>query len=186
MEEYENLKDEEILIKSLQNPRLFELLVDKYRDVFLRTAGRVLKSREEAEDTVQDAFVKIYFNAKKFQKRPGIEFKSWAFRVLVNCAFTRYRKLKKTFQDKEYLDQLLYIPSEDMDKFLKQKELKDEVLSIIERMPEDLGNLLREHYFDDRPYAEIAVKGNMSVNALKMKLFRARKSFRKVMEEIGN
>ncbi len=182
MEEYE--KDEEVLSKSLENPRLFELLVDKYRDVFLRTAGRILKNQDETEDVVQDTFVKIYFNARKFQKRPGIEFKSWAFRILINCAFTRYRKLKKTFQDKEYLDELLYIPSDDMD-VLERKEARDEIKSIMARMPEDLAGFLQEHYLEDKPYEEIVRSSGMSINALKMKLFRARKSFKKVKEEIG-
>ncbi len=181
----DNLKDEEILIRSLESPGLFELIVNKYQDSFVRTANRILRSREDAEDAAQEAFVRIYTNAKKFQKRPDVEFKSWAFRILINCTFTKYKKLKRTFTDKEYLDQLLYIPSEDAEILISKRETKDEIESVIERMPEDLAILIKEHYFEDRPYADIAGEKGMSVNALKMKLFRARKKFKEVFDEIG-
>jgi len=71
LDEGGDFEDEELVMKSLSNPRLFELFVDKYQEVFLRTANRVLKNSEESEDVVQDTFVKIYFNAGKFKKRRG-------------------------------------------------------------------------------------------------------------------
>jgi len=183
-EDIETLKDEEILIKSLDNPRLFEILVDKYQDSFLRTSQRILKKREEAEDATQDAFVKIYFNAKKFEKRPGIKFKSWAFKILINCTFTRYRKLKKTFGDAEYMDELLYLRDTNTDVSFERREKSDEIESVLSQMPEDLAELVREHYLNDRPYADIANEKGLTINALKMKLFRARGSFKNILENI--
>lgn len=178
----EEITDEEIVEKSLENPRLFEVFVTKYQEVFVRTAKKILKSQEEAEDAVQDAFVKIYFNARKFTKRPGIKFKSWAFKILLNCVFTRYRKLKRTFADAEYLDELLYLGEGNLDFAFEKKEKREEIESILQKMPEDLSGLMREHYLADRPYAEIASCGDMSIPALKMKLFRARKKFKEIYE----
>jgi RNA polymerase sigma-70 factor (ECF subfamily) len=183
-EDIQNLKDEEILERSLENPALFEMLVEKYQDSFLRTSQRILRGKEEAEDATQEAFVKIYFNAKKFQKRPGIQFKSWAFKILLNCSFSRYRKLKRTFGDTEYQDQLLYMPLEKMDLSFEKKEKRDEIESVLSKIPEDLADLIREHYLEDKPYAEIASNRGMSINALKMKLFRARKSFKDKIEDL--
>ena len=54
-----------------------------------------------------------------------------------------------------------------------------------QKMPEDLGAVIKEHYLNDRPYAEIASNNDISVAALKMKLFRARKKFKEVMDEIS-
>lgn len=184
--EKDDFKDEELVWKSLENPKLFEFFVDKYRDSFLRTAGRVLKSGEEAEEVVQDAFVKIYFNARKFQKKKGIEFKSWAFKILMNCVFSRYRKLKRTFGDSEYLDELLYIEDRVSASDFSQKEKRDEIESVLLKMPEDLSDLMREHYLTDQPYAKISVSRNISIPALKMKLFRARKKFKEIMGNISS
>jgi len=186
IEEGRDLKDEELIQKSLNNPRLFEVFVGKYQEVFLRTAMRVLKGKEESEDVVQDAFVKIYFNAKKFQKRPGVAFKSWAFKILLNCVFTRYRKLKRTSGDAGYMDELLYLTETAVENDFDRKEKKDEIESILAKMPEDLSALIREHYLNDKPYAEIVSSEKVSIPALKMKLFRARKKFKDVMEEISN
>ena len=90
--------DDVILKKSVANPALFSILIDKYQLPFVRKAIGIVHSKEEAEDIVQEAFTKIYLNAKKFKKQPGIEFKSWAWRILVNTSLTHYRKLKKTFE----------------------------------------------------------------------------------------
>jgi len=179
----EELSDRELVMRSLQNPRFFEEFVNRYQDVFLRTVMRVLKKKEEAEEVVQAAFVKIYFNANKYKKQPGVAFKSWAFRILLNCAFTRYRKIKKGINDVEYLDQLLYLKDKNADLVFERKESRDEIDSILQKMPDGLSGLIREHYLEDRPYVEIASSQNMTVPALKMKLFRARKKFKEVSDD---
>ena len=184
-EENMDFEDEELVLKSLNNPRLFELFVEKYQDTFFRTANRILKDKEETDDVVQDAFVKIYYNVKKFQKRPGIKFKSWAFKILINCVFTRYKKAKKRKGQAEFLDEVLYFEGGNFDSGFEMKEKRDEIESILARMPEDFGELIKKHYLEDRPYAEIASERGMSIPALKMKLFRARKKFKGVREDIN-
>ncbi len=174
------LKDEEILIKSLRNPRLFEQLVFKYQDSFLRTANRVLNNIEEAQDAVQDAFVKIYFNAKKFKKQEGIEFKSWAFKILFNTALTRYRKAKRQKAEAMYDDALLVKDGNSEIDFRRRDE-QDLIESAFKQMPEDLSSILRQHYLDDMPYTVISASSGMSIGAIKMKLFRARKLFKDIL-----
>ena len=179
-----NLKDEELLLRSLDNPRLFERLVEKYQDSFLRTANRVLNNIEEAEDAVQDAFVKIYFNAKKFKKQEGVEFKSWAFKILINTALTRYRKAKRTRADAEYNDALLSVEDKNYDIDFKRRGERDLIESVLRQMPEELSSILRRHYLDDMPYVEISATTSMSIGAIKMKLFRARKLFKEILGSI--
>src|SRR3989344_866728 len=183
---FEDMPDEEILKKSVDNPRLFSILVDKYHLPFLRKALGIVHSKEEAEDITQETFSKIYLNATKFKKQPGIEFKSWAWRILVNTSLTHYRKLKKTFGDVGYLDEILS-NDEDAEKLFQMEGALDrdenitEVRDAIEKMPPEAAELLRAHYVDDRPYSEIARKHKISIGALKMKLFRARKVIKDVM-----
>ena len=93
-----NLKDEEILAASLEKPALFRILVARYQEAFIRKALGILRQREEAEDIVQETFVKIYFNGKKFKKMEDVEFKSWAYKILVNTAISRYRKISKKWR----------------------------------------------------------------------------------------
>src|SRR3989344_360483 len=101
------MADDEILRKSIDNPALFGAIIDRYQAAFIGKAQGIVRSQEEAEDITQEAFTKIYLYAGKFQKLPGIEFKSWAWRILVNTALTHYRKLKRSFGDVTYLDEIL-------------------------------------------------------------------------------
>lgn len=198
-ENQKELPDEKILRKSVENPALFSILIDKYQTPFLRKAISIVHSPEEAEDIVQETFTKIYLNAKKFKKQPGIEFKSWAWRILVNTSLTHYRKLKKSFGDVEYLDTILsenddgaedsgnLKPENRKEAFeavLDRNERAEEVREAINILPADTADLLKSHYIEDRPYREIAKKYGITIGALKMKLFRARKVLKDVLEEI--
>mgnify|MGYP001564504531 CR=1 FL=1 len=87
--------DEELLAKSFDDPRKFEALIDRYEEAFIRKAFYILGNKEAAEDAVQDAFVKIYKNARRFKPQPGAGFKSWGYRILVNTCFTAYKKHKR-------------------------------------------------------------------------------------------
>src|SRR3990167_929061 len=104
----EQVPDEEILRKSLRDPSQFKILVARYQEPFLRKAWGIVRKQEDAEDIVQEAFVKIYRYGANFQKRAGIQFKSWAYKILMNTAFTHYQDIKKKMDSVEYLDPVLY------------------------------------------------------------------------------
>src|SRR3989344_3971700 len=178
---YLNMKDEEILRASLREPALFQVLVDKYQQPLFRAAHRIVRGQEEAEDIVQESFVKMYRNADKFEKLEGIEFKSWAYKITVNTAITHYRKLKK----REYLveDPALFDVSDDTraeDKYMAA-DAKTAVGGVLQNMPEHLGGVLKKYYLEDKSYKTIAAEEKISIPTLKMRLFRAKKVFRKII-----
>ncbi|MEK7082244.1 MAG: sigma-70 family RNA polymerase sigma factor [Patescibacteria group bacterium] len=175
------MKDEEILRASQDEPAMFQMLVEKYQEPLLRAAQRVVRGREEAEDIVQEAFVKIYKNADKFQKLDGIEFKSWAYKVAINTAITHYRKLKRG----EFLAEdptVFQEAGDDMihERFSFAADAKAAVASALAKMPEHLQSVLRRYYLEDKSYRTIAEEEKISVSTLKMRLFRAKKIFRKI------
>ncbi|MBI2055276.1 MAG: sigma-70 family RNA polymerase sigma factor [Candidatus Sungbacteria bacterium] len=176
------IPDEVVLQSSQERPGLFSILVDRYQAPFLRLAQRVVRDRTEAEDVVQEAFVKIYRYSSKFKKGENRKFSSWAYKIVLNTSITHYHKLRK----KEWL-----IP-EDMDptanearfqfkEALLDRETEEVVKSVLEVMPADLGALLKAYYLEDKPYKTIAAANGMSLGALKMRLFRARKMFKKLL-----
>ena len=169
-DDIKSLPDEEILRRSLQNPALFSILVEKYQIPFLRKAQGIVHSKESAEDITQETFTKIYLNAGKFKKQEGIEFKSWAWRILVNTSLTHYRKLKKTFGDVSYLDEILAQDPEAEEELgvpLENTLDKDDRLGVIkeaiEMLPTESAELVKAHYIEDRPYEEIAKKHGISI-----------------------
>ena len=180
-----NLKDEELLAVSLNLPSAFGVIVDRYQAAFLRKAENVVRRKEDAEDVVQDTFTKIYFNAKKFKKVEGASFKSWAYRILVNTANNHYSKLKKNLERFEYI-------GDDLDNSLaddsvaspeKQIGLKEAVLNVLSYLPQHLSAALKKYYIEDKPQKIIANEEGVSLNTVKMRLFRARKMFKKTIRE---
>lgn len=189
---YENeaIKDEEILAASLKNkPALFKILVDRYQEAFIRKAFGILRNQEEAEDIVQETFVKIYLHGKKFKKVEGIEFKSWAYKILVNTAISRYRKISKKWQA-ESLDPLdLELASEknlSTENIVIESENKSITAELISHLPKPLARLISLYYIEDKSYKEIAEKESLTIPALKMKLFRAKKILKDLVNNDKN
>lgn len=187
-EQYINeMRDEEILRASLDEPALFEVLMERYQQPLLRAALRVVRGREEAEDIVQEAFVKMYKNAQKFEKLEGIEFKSWAYKVTINTAITHYRKLRRgeflaedpsVFQDAgDGLSEVSISLAADA---------KAVVATVLEDMPEHLQSVLRRYYLEDKSYKTIAKEEKISIPTLKMRLFRAKKLFRAKLNDASH
>ncbi|MDP3778915.1 MAG: RNA polymerase sigma factor [bacterium] len=177
----EGMKDEEILKASLSEPALFEVLVEKYHDPLLRAAWRVVHGREEAEDVVQETFVKIYKNAHKFEKYEGIEFKSWAYKVTINTAITHYRKLKRG----EFLSEDPSIYEEAGQeladsRIFSKTDAQTAVTNTMQQLPDHLRTVLQSYYMDDKSYRTIAAEEGISISTLKMRLFRAKKMFKKL------
>lgn len=177
------IKDEAVLAASLKNPNLFGVLVDRYQEAFLRSAQRVVKTREDAEDIVQEAFAKIYKNAKKFKKQEGIEFKSWAYKVLVNTSYTFYQKLKKKQAvSLEFFETYKYDIIDEKDNLKTDLETKEIIAKVLLELPEDLKRIVELHYLKDLSYETISQQEKLSIPAIKMRLFRGRKMMKKILD----
>lgn len=178
------MRDDEILVASLREPALFQILVDRYHEPLFRAAFKIVRGKEEAEDIVQEAFVKMYKNAEKFQKLEGIEFKSWAYKVTINNAITHYRKLKKGEVLSEDPTVFQHVPEEeDFDaKIWRESDMKAVVATILEKMPPHLRSVLARYYFEDKSYQTIAEEEQISIPTLKMRLFRAKRIFKKLID----
>jgi RNA polymerase sigma-70 factor (ECF subfamily) len=109
------MDDVKILQESINRPAAFALIVDRYQSAFLKKAGYILRNEDEAEDAVQDTFVKIYANANRFAAQEGASFSSWAYKILLNTCYSRYKKLKREgeFVTKMDQDLIALTPSKD-------------------------------------------------------------------------
>ena len=182
-DELHALTDELLLAESLESPSAFEVLMLRYQREFLNRAHAVVKSRDEAEDVVQEAFVRIYRFAPKFSAKNGT-FRAWSLTILMNVARTRYQKQAKergTFaklEDAHY--ESLAAPDEHSD-FLD----KDEVISVLAHVDDDTAEILTLAYIEDVPYQDIAERKGTSVGAIKARVHRAKAAVRNALAERG-
>jgi RNA polymerase sigma factor (sigma-70 family) len=87
------MSDEEILKLSYSKPSYFGEIYDRHSKRFMAIAKKTLRSGDDAEDVVQEAFVKIYKYGKKFSASNG-KFRPWANTILKNCLADQINKYK--------------------------------------------------------------------------------------------
>lgn len=173
------LSDEEILVRSQAQPWLFRVLVDRYEAPFTRKARRIIFNPLDAEEVVQDTFTRIYVNAAKFEPQDNAKFSSWAYRILMNTAFTRYQKLVKEGQRFVNIDP-------EFEQFIGEQknhsgfeERRDSIDRVLARMPGHFAYVLRLHYLERWPHSAIAEETGEQVGTVKARIHRAKAAFRK-------
>lgn len=176
-----DLADEVILLRSIDHPSLFAVLVARYQDAFLRKAESVIHSREEAEDIVQETFTKIYFNARRFKTVEGATFKSWGYKILMNTTFTHYQKLKKKGATHVELEPEFYETLPDPANVSEEETMRDYVASFLSQMPAQLARPLKLHFLEEYSQKEIAQMEGTTVSAVKTKIYRAKREFERLL-----
>jgi len=180
------LSDEELLRLSINEPDYFVFIVRRYEDAFLRKVRKVLWSREDGEEVVQEAFTKMYLNAGRFKKVEGASFKSWGYTIVMNTAFTKYKKVMK---DRERFAELTAEHYESLpDNVFEESfglEMRDAVFSVFAKMPEHLSRVLELHFIKQIPQQTIAEREGVTVGAIKTRVHRAKAHFRELADQIS-
>lgn len=89
------MSDEEILKLSYKRPHRFGELFDRHQKRFLKIARRTLRSEDDAEDVVQEVFIRIYKYGRKFSSNGG-RFVPWTNTILKNCLADQINKYKNS------------------------------------------------------------------------------------------
>ncbi len=173
--------DEEILIRSISRPWEFTEIVRRYEDAFIRKALSIIYNQSDAEEIVQDTFTKIYVNANRFTPTEGATFRSWAYRILTNTAFTYYNKKRR---EGERLTSI----HPDFEQLLSAGDgrsvtiTKDAVERMLEKIPPHFALVLRLHYIERWPQQDIAEELGETAGTVKVRVHRAKKALAEVAE----
>lgn len=171
-------EDERIIGLVQGQPWLFAILVTRYEAAFLRKVRGIIRNPLDAEEVVQDAFTKIYVYANKYEPQSGAKFSSWAYRILLNTAFTRYQKVIKDNQRVTPLDPEFeqFVADYEHSGFA---EKRDGVERILARLPGHFAHVLRLHYLDRWSHQDIADETGENVGTIKARIHRAKAAFKK-------
>jgi RNA polymerase sigma-70 factor (ECF subfamily) len=169
--------------------RQFVVLVDRYKDRAFALASRLLGSREEAEEAVQDAFVKAYHRLADF--RGDSRFGTWYYRILYNTCMT---SVSRRPSDPLPLDDLasgegeIAIESDEPDRLelMASKERLEILSEELQKLPQKFKAVLMLFYIQEQRYEEIAAVLGIPLNTVKSHLFRARGLLRKRIQERYN
>jgi RNA polymerase sigma-70 factor (ECF subfamily) len=178
LESLKDASDEEVLSASRKDPEAFALIVERYETAFLRKARSILRTREDAEEVVQDAFTRIYLYADRYAPQEGASFSSWGYAILIRLAFTRYQKMKKNRERTMDLDPEAYERLPDDIAFIEGLTIRDEVVMALSKMPETAARILRLQFIEGKSQEEIATLEGSTVSAVKTRVHRAKKQFK--------
>jgi RNA polymerase sigma-70 factor (ECF subfamily) len=153
--------------------RAFELLVGRYHARALRFALNMGLVREDAEEVVQDAFVRVYRALPRF--REGAAFEPWLFRILANrcrSAHARSKAWKRVTGDETTLA-LLPAPGAGTSAAVDAEALRGSVLRALETLPREQREAFLLRHVEDLDYDDMMRVTGAGLSALKMRVKRA-------------
>ncbi len=157
-------------------------LYDKYAPILLGIAMRYSGSREEAEDIVQDAFVKIFKYIKTFEQRGSFE--GWLRKIVINTAIGNYRKEKKHKYQNDFQD---INETEILDNDFKEPDFTmDEILKAVQSLPKGYRTVFNLYAIEGYKHKEIAQMLGIDESTSKSQYHRARKLLQKKLLQIKN
>jgi RNA polymerase sigma-70 factor (ECF subfamily) len=164
-------------------PLALAQLVRRYQALAYTVALRVVGNPQDAEEVVQDAFLKAFAALAQFQR--AAKFSTWLYRIVYNTALTKKRSrpllsdltpaLEAVAEDAATADGWEAVQRADQQKYL--------ALALARLPPED-ALVLTLHYLGEQSIAEICVILGKKTSAIKMQLLRSRKQLERALTQL--
>lgn len=170
-------EQEEVWICEAQagNKQSFSRLVEAYQRPVFNLTYRMLGTPEEAEDAAQETFLRAYSRLKQYD--PNHKFSTWLFSIANHHCIDRLRKRRKTIvsiDDNPVLQNLQHDAPEPEEHVL-DAEQAHQLQALLTQLEPDYRTPLILRYWEEYSYEEIAETMELTVSAVKSRLFRARK-----------
>ena len=158
--------------------RAFAELVDTYYARCLRFALHMLSSRDDAEEAVQDTFIRVYRALPQYEEREAFE--PWLFRILANRCRTAGGRARRHADLVEYGDvpERPSVHAED-----EAFAWREAIQSALATLPRDQREAFLMRHVEDLSYEDMSTATGARVSALKMRVKRACDALRNLLSE---
>lgn len=176
--------------------RAFERLVREHVGPLRAVALRLLRSPEDADDAVQEAFLSAYRNFDRF--RGDARLGTWLHRIVVNAALGRLRKRKRRpehgaeivdmtellprFRENGYPEQFAAQWVQPAEELAARAEIRQQVREMIDKLPENYRTVLILRDIEELSTAETGELLQLNPGTVKVRLHRARQALRNLLE----
>ncbi|NOU17959.1 MAG: RNA polymerase sigma factor [Bacteroidales bacterium] len=164
------------------NEQEFSQKVMVYSGKFYRYSYKILGNKEDAHDTVQDLYVKLWTIRKNLNSISNIE--AFATTIVRNLCIDRLKKIKSTVLDSGCLVKLsLVTESNNNEDDVEEVDVKiDLVRRVLKKLPEMQQKIFLMRDFEEKEYDTISNELGISEENLRVMLSRARKKIRELIE----
>ncbi|MCX7955137.1 MAG: sigma-70 family RNA polymerase sigma factor [Bacteroidales bacterium] len=176
--------DERELIEKLkkQDFKAQKLLYKKYCSKFLGICMRFAKNKHEAEDILQDSFIKIYKKISQFNFEGSFE--GWMKRIIINTAISYYRKNHKWY-NVEINDSIINEEQSNFSFNIDDYELTtEEILKVIQSLSPGYRIVFNLYAIEGYSHKEIAEMLNINISTSKSQYSRAKKILQIRLQQI--
>lgn len=168
--------------------RAFAEIVSNYKDKLFHLAFRMTGNRQEAEDVVQDTFLRVFKNLDRYDENQ--KFSTWIYRIATNLCIDRLRKRRQVFSldaessDHEGLDGYAMLPSDDRtpESELLLSETQRLLHQAMDTLPVKYKSVMVLRYIQDLSLQEISDVLDLPVTTVKTRVHRGREFLRKKLE----
>ena len=174
------------MVQNADKRKAFQTEALPHMDALYRTALRMTKNENDAEDLVQETFTKAYRFWDKFE--PGSNCRAWLFKIMTNIFINDYRSKSRAPVavnvddiDDNYLYKHItnFASDENPERHLFAKIFDDDVKKAIEELPDDFRLVVVLSFLEGFSYQEIADIADLQLGTVKSRLHRGRKLLQK-------
>lgn len=177
------LEDDSILEGCIAGSRSAQsALYRKYSPVMMAVCLRYAQNRDEAEDILQEAFLKIFQNIRSFRKEGSFE--GWMKRIMINHALNYFRKNRRLpfIEDLEAINEKEVMENDDQIS-VHAPVSADTIIALIQMLPPGYRLVFNMYVFEEYSHKEISEALLISENTSKTQLLKARRMLRKKLYE---
>lgn len=154
----------------------------KYEQDMYKVALGILHNKQDAEDAVHDAFIQIVRNVDKIIQVDRPKLRGFLVIIIRNCSINIYRKRKKDAHfDIDDEDQPEVADDFDLEQSITTKQEQEKVRDALNKMNDEQRNILLMRYFYDMTLDSIASELNISYEAVRKRLDRAKSTLSRVL-----
>ncbi|HOP51067.1 MAG TPA: sigma-70 family RNA polymerase sigma factor [Ignavibacteriales bacterium] len=184
------LSDQEIISSVLKgNDEDFKYLIERYKDRAFSLLKRILRNDMDAEEALQDSFIKAFKSLKSFKGEA--KFSSWFYRIVYNTAMTKIsnRKTDLKIVDIEFddndepINDLSNLYEENDTEFANLNSTEEFINKLLDMIPVKYSSVLTMFYIDELNIEEIAQSTGMTISNTKVILHRARNLLKSLAEK---
>jgi len=164
----------------------FRLLVERHSRAIFRVAHRMTGNEHDADDVVQETFLRAYRQIDKFEERAN--FSTWIHRIAINCSLDllrargRHDKHHAGGIEDEEMSRTLQTNDPQPDRLMLSAELQKHVIAAMERLSGNERTAFVLRHYEGMPVEEIGRTLGIQVNAAKHTIFRAVKKLRESLQ----